>query len=725
MGKIAHEIEFGSQESYVYGVDAYDPTKVGLGTKIIQRTGVSSEDNYVGPPNIGFARPIETGGAVPAAIPQVIPWSENIDWLFYSDQAAVAATRRVQLFTYNRTTSEMMWIGFIVVTFPFAGTQGTYLVTGFQPVYDKYVDGTASVSDTTVTGLSTTWLASGVCAGNRIGFGSSNSAEITRWYEIASVDGETTLTLTESASIGSGAYVIEDLRVAMCVTNAVTPTNGGLFLAKGLRYELFNGGGPSVPAATTVDNVRANYWLADAVTSTNTATIGCDILKTDFITQHLYVIDTTANPYMFKYNLRQSLSGLSSGRSLSAFILKTGQHGALIGAPVQQNNFCIAATYHGSGAGLPCGYFCTATRFYRTQDVTTITSGSTSWAGSSCLEIPPGGTSTHAATGTMKAAVYMPTIDRFCVATGGRMYLTRFKDDGSQWDRIFLGGTTQTLQASADNTNTTPWPSYTGGIFYMGGSGGFPGGILYLSSTGLTNITNFIYAVPVGADWDANDPSGLWPGAKQCLISPEVSTPNISSYGRVFYSSSDIIGSTSLSGHNLGSTTEGIKVSFRTSGISDDTGLWTYVGSDAKLPTIDPASSIQLRVEWKVAGNTCIPTRLYSLGLIYEDLSTDIHYQPSVGNSSIADKHFAWRFSTAFGTTVPRLKIRLYDAVAGTLLLTDDSTTQAGTWERSTDGGSNWSAWNNTDKGNDTTYLRFTPASLGDNLRVRALLTLY
>jgi hypothetical protein len=96
-----------------------------------------------------------------------------------------------------------------------------------------------------------------------------------------------------------------------------------------------------------------------------------------------------------------------------------------------------------------------------------------------------------------------------------------------------------------------------------------------------------------------------------------------------------------------------------------------------------------------------------------------------VGQSSITDKRFAWRFSTAFGTAVPRLKIRLYDAVAGTLLLTDDSTTRNGTWERSTDGGSNYVTWNTTDKGNDITYLRFTPVSLGDNLRVRALLTLY
>ena len=112
------------------------------------------------------------------------------------------------------------------------------------------------------------------------------------------------------------------------------------------------------------------------------------------------------------------------------------------------------------------------------------------------------------------------------------------------------------------------------------------------------------------------------------------------------------------------------------------------------------------------------------MSTLYEDLTTDSHYQPSVAQSSTANKRFAWRFSTAFGSTVPTLRLRLYDAVSGGTLL-DDTTVAAasGTWEKSTDGGSNWTAYNTTDKGNDTTYIRYTPTSLGDNIKVRALLT--
>jgi hypothetical protein len=113
-----------------------------------------------------------------------------------------------------------------------------------------------------------------------------------------------------------------------------------------------------------------------------------------------------------------------------------------------------------------------------------------------------------------------------------------------------------------------------------------------------------------------------------------------------------------------------------------------------------------------------------SLAVLYEDYSTDPHYQPSVGKTEIANKIFAWRFATAFGTVVPTLKIRLYDAVTGGLILEDTTVSPVGTWAKSTDGGSNWGLYNTTDKGNETTYIRYTPLTLPDNIKIRPLLTL-
>ena len=96
-----------------------------------------------------------------------------------------------------------------------------------------------------------------------------------------------------------------------------------------------------------------------------------------------------------------------------------------------------------------------------------------------------------------------------------------------------------------------------------------------------------------------------------------------------------------------------------------------------------------------------------------------------LANSDLANKRFAWRFSTAFGTATTTLRVRLYDAVTSGLLLDDNTTSPTGTWEKSTDGGTNWVAYNTTDKGNELTYIRYTPATLPDNIKIRPLLTLY
>jgi hypothetical protein len=57
----------------------------------------------------------------------------------------------------------------------------------------------------------------------------------------------------------------------------------------------------------------------------------------------------------------------------------------------------------------------------------------------------------------------------------------------------------------------------------------------------------------------------------------------------------------------------------------------------------------------------------------------------------------------------------------------DDNTNTnpaAGTFEQSTDDGSIWITWTNADKGNNTTYLRYTPSSTANNIRIKAVLTL-
>jgi hypothetical protein len=238
--------------------------------------------------------------------------------------------------------------------------------------------------------------------------------------------------------------------------------------------------------------------------------------------------------------------------------------------------------------------------------------------------------------------------------------------------------------------------------------------MVYIARTGTTSLTNQLYAVPLGADWDFASNT-----IKQRLITPSMSTPNAVKLKKVFVANESIMGANALA-----LPIEPYRVYYRTAGITDDSGSWTLVDSTCDISGATASTEVQFMLEFKTIGTFCLPSRIYSVSCLYEDNTTDSHYQPSVAQSDRVNKRFAWRFSTAFGGTVPTLRIRLYNAVTGGLLLDDTTTTSAsGTWEKSTDDGSSWVAYNTTDKANETTYIRYTPTTLGDNIKVRALLT--
>ena len=181
-----------------------------------------------------------------------------------------------------------------------------------------------------------------------------------------------------------------------------------------------------------------------------------------------------------------------------------------------------------------------------------------------------------------------------------------------------------------------------------------------------------------------------------------------------------------MGGLNIGYTPEPISIFYRTSGIDDNSGAWTETIS-GDLSGASPSSHIQFKIKFEVLGEFCIPRRVYSIACTYEDgsaTSQDSHYLSSADLSSKVTKTFAWKHNVAFGSAVPDLRIRLYNAITDGILDDDNSVTQTGTWEKTINGGSTWTAYNTVDKGNEITFIRFTPASIPDNVQVRALLTL-
>jgi len=687
---------------------SYDSTKTVLGSLIRQKTGALATDKFAGPMPVAVARPFESSG-VGCSYPHIITWNSTVDWIFLADLSTAAATRRVILYEFNKSTQVFTYVGYITLTFPSATA---HTIRGLRVIRHLYTTGTASVSGTAVTGVNTFWQTNRYAVGARIGFGTTDPTLVTTWYHISAITNDNSITLVENpGTINSGPFVIEELRVCVSTTNATT-TNGGLFVAKGINRDDFAPGGTAISAAISTDNIKAVYWLADAATVLNIQAGGLCVSDTKTDTSHfVYVINADAAGTMriYKYDLRASLAGdLAAGKSALAFLYRTAQ--VLVTATISQtNNGRIVTPATGPGAGVPNLFCVSTTKIYRILE-SEIGNGS-AFTANTMSEIPPGSTSTYTATSAMAQIEYSDMIDRFIVCTGSglRHYVTQFRADAGEMDHVLFTDDKQQDQSLA-SANCAPHPNTAGG----GYSPWVEGGIGYFIRSGATALLNLFYAIPLGAHWDYAGGA-----TNNRLITPSLSTAGATRFYRVYVNNEKMLGS-----DNLGTPLEPFRLFYRTEDIADNSGVWTAVNDSGDLTGVNADNQIQFMFEFRTIGHTCLPARIYSLSVVYEDDTTDSHYQPSVGQSSIVNKYFAWRFSTAFGDVVPSLTIKLYDAVLGTLLLTDTTTAQAnGTFQQSTNGGTDWTAYTTDDKGNETTYIRYTPTSFPDNIKVRALLT--
>lgn len=687
------------------GISTYDSTVTNLGGLIKQYSGATNADIFAGPAIIGLARPVEASTSIPGIYPHVITYDDTTDWVFLADNATAAATRRILVYEYNKNSSTFNWKGFITATFP---TATVHTIRGFRVSLEKYTTGTVSVNGTTVTGTGSTWSNDRMSAGSRIGFGSTASTQITTWYEISTVDSNTQITLTSNAGIsGATNYVIEDFRLVISTTNA-TATNGGLFLCKGLRYENFSPAGTTIPSAVLTDNIRACYWLADAATVTNTTAAGVALEeRVSWTSQNVYVLNVTGAK-VFKYNIRAALT-LSSGKDTTALVLSTGNQ-TLTGTLSQANNGRIGVLNHGPGSGITSLYFATTTRVYR-SDLTVIVSASTTWTSDVMSEIPPGGTSTYPATASLSSVEIANDIDRLVIATtgsaGARSYVSQYNTVGNPFDHIFLVDDKQYDQSPADSGGVAH-PSIGAAIMSIWSQNG----ILYLARVATTLVQNQLYTLPIGAHQTYAITNN------QMLITPAFDTSDVYRFYNVTFNYISKLGADTFS-----MPTEPFKKYYRTIGISDNTGEWTQLDDYGDLSAVSPTSQIQFMCIFKILGTTCIPSRIMGVTVAYEDNTTDSHYEPSIANSSVTNRIFAYRQKTSWGSNIPNMRIRLYNVSSGLNVLDDNvSSSSFGTFEYSSDNGSNWLAWSSTA---DTVgnYIRYTATSLPAGTRIRALLT--
>lgn len=663
--KAAIEQIFNGSLAQVAIGGAYDATKINRGKHTGQfNLGAGDTDKFIGPAPLGVANFGESSLAITSNSVHPVKISDDLYWLFGPDGAAAAATRRVQLWTWQPSTNTYNFIGAVTLTFP---TATTHTVRGFRALLENYTTGTVGVSGTAVTGTGTVW-GTGLSVGSRIGFGSTDPNAITTWYEISAIGSDTGITLTSSAgTISSGTpYVIQDLMLLHGNTNT-TVTNGGLFVTKGLQYADFQNPAKSIPAATTVDKIKATYWLKDAATVTNTAIGGCAVAdKVSLTEQYVYCTNgSSTSLIVYKYNFRAPLTGLSAGAQVMAGtdIVITGTQ-AVTGNISQLNNGRVATLNHGAGAGVSSLYLLTASRILRAP-VSGITSGSTTFVVDQMTEVPPGSTNTNGATAGFTTLDIANSIDKLVIAgavSSGTVYVTDYYTGGQTMDRR-AGCLTYQIPSALRNTNSPIFPhnfaNSTPSIWVE------DGWLFWGYAQTTTANTNAFTAYPLAADMD------FQADVNNRIICPKITlgaTP--SKFYRVFANCVE----------NLGDLTMGVapdmyKIQYRTSGIDDNSGSWTDVPQTGDLSGVLAASSIQFGFLFRTAGVMMLPARILALALVYETADAlPSQYRWNFGDFNASNGTFAWVQTALFGATPGTHTINIYRADTDALVLTQAST---------------------------------------------------
>lgn len=529
-------------------------------------------------------------------------------------------------------------------------------------------------------------------------------------------------------------YVIEDLRfyIGRIGTNT---NNYGTYNIKGVKITDFVSGTTTINATTNGYygiNARTCYWLPLSLNSSSYNTYGIALDdELSYNSQYLYQFNGTS--LGINYRDVRNLYRLSSTSTIvypdSLFSTSLGFDSGL----QTYNNPIITTMQSGSASGIKSMYY------PRTGSIRQIPMGNIqnninplSFPDSQLVsEIPPGGTTTYPTNNAFFNLSYMPEIDRLIISTNGtasKSYITQFnttyivpslvntfwsRDEYNKlsyensFERSFLVNNQQ-LQGPLSNINAPKYPDTQGTTLPFIRSN--EGWLHY--NRGVATTENIIYSIPLSADEQYVSTSN------NVIITPKYVIPNLISITGFYLNTLKEIGSGVFS-----QSPEPIFTDFRTIGIDDNSGSWTTFNGVDDLNGLlcnntTNSITIQFRIRFRVAGINCYPNRLYGFTFTYEDDTIDSHYAASISKSSLSSKIFAFNQISLFGGTIPDMRVRVYNANTGDIILYDTVTdSNLGVWEYSTDG-TNWNPWSfSADSvGN---YIRYTANYLPSNYKLR------
>jgi hypothetical protein len=596
-----------------YNSTGYDPSFVNLGYLMKRYTGATKYENYVSPLRMEF---IFNGANYYnntfSYIFKVIRYTKNLDYIFMTN---TSNSQNIQYMVYNRKENKF-YQGGVVYMF-FRGATNMYIYDADANL-DTSSDGNVNVSGNTVTGFGTKFDTLRFSVGSRIGFGSTNPEAITEWYEVASIVSDTSLTLTETVTKtypNNCPYIIEELSFITAILWNTSPYNlGGVYLVKGINFTFMRHGN-TVPFATTVDRVRANYRILYPGTYSVTYASNLAILPKSSNTEHIFygMIESGNTMRIAAFNARAPLT-LIAGESTSAFKYMTKSYDCINTA----DGLRMLWLPTGQGRNKHSIYFRSGSAAVLQRiDLDDIKQDG-DFFGKDYLMVKPlaNGIRSYAQTGPSNVR-YIPNLEQLLFSSQFSAVLpydSNYPYYNIEFGEVNLENSDYRMPSKEMVSHMRDSPNFniSDGLWYF-----------------VTNSYK-LAILPGEADWRFASRNNAR------IITHSIDTSYITKFNKLLVSHPEILGT-----HDLGTTPEPFRVYYRTDGISDDSGSWGLLDDTFDMSFITPKDNIQFMFEFRILGRACVPNRIYGLSISYfvdDDLPSGFEwnlYDSSNANSII------------------------------------------------------------------------------------------
>ena len=582
----------------------YNPYKLSIGNLIKLYTSESSTKNYLSAlqPEPMFSSYTVSNYA--AYMIDTYKFSENITWIFYNDNRN-SNSNAFSLFIHNRLLDEVYLKGGVFISRP-----SNFFDDSFKVTVDNYTTGTVSGTGSAITGSGTFWIDEKISIGARIGIGSFEPEFITEWYEISAISSNTSITISQSLLKTipvNTPYVIEEIRIIQFLNSTSNSALNGIFVTKGLNFDAFDIQFFTIPMATTSDGIRATYILRDASSSTFTnLQTGCIANKIDNNTQYAYLLHAVSGTVgqVFRFNLRASYTGLSSGVSLSAFNFKTSQitfPESFLGRDFKSS--CMIKVKNGIGNDEPCFYFTSSQFAYRITE-SSIGNNVPFYFDRQLLNYPQGEYNLSSAAFTIRGIDYDNLTDRFITSTYNGPVAAKnriFKYDPAAPNIEASLGFTNEYTFNIDTADFSSRP-YSAATFNNSSSwASAKDGLIYRT------LSNHVLTLNLGADFVYAESTNNY------AITPLISCPYNAKFEKITLDLVDYFGEL-----DSGIVNEPYKIYYRTNGILDNSGSWNLINQTGDLSSVTPSDKIQFKIIFRTLGGSGWYAQIHSINVHYK-----------------------------------------------------------------------------------------------------------